>query len=308
MISKEEFFSICNNIIPQEEIDIYNKKTKKMWLTLALVLTIELVMTIVVALSWSSAIIPIMLIIAAVSVTTIIVTMKYSWQNFKSKYSGQVFECLLKGYKHNYHQSAFIHQSIFNKSGFGKRYDRYTGEDLLTIDIPKDNGTPSGIKLSISDLFVTRQEETTTIRNGKYYTEKRTVIVYKGVFAYVNFPFKFKCGMGLNIGFSGQKQIKLEDIEFNKKFKTYTNNQLEALVILTPTLITKLLELSKKTGKLMVSLTEFGTLYFGMQNNLFKLKQIGKPSPQTFEDFYDDISIILAIINEIKDNNKVFKM
>ena len=307
MISKEEFFSICNTIIPQNEIDLYNKKTKRMWITLTLVLMIELILAIVLSVCWSIVIIPIILAVFAVSVVIIFSTMKYSWHNFKSKYSAQVFDCLLKGYKHNFHQSAYIHQSIFDKSGFARNYDTYTGEDLLTIDIPKDDGTPSGIKLSISDLFVTRKEQRTTIKNGKYYTETRTVIVYKGAFAYVNFPFKFKCGIGLNIGFSGQKQIKLEDIEFNKKFKTYTNNQLEALVILTPTLITKLLALSQKAGRFQLSITPYGELYFGMKNNLFRLKG-GKPSPQTFEDFYDDISIILAIINEIKDNNKVFKM
>lgn len=308
MISKEDFFSSCAKIIPQTEIDAYNKKTKTMWLTLSFVVAVELILTIVLSICWSGIIIPIMLVVSTISVAIIIPTTKYSWKNFKFKYAPQVFECLLKGYSHNYHQTAFVHENIFQKSGFGKRYDRYTGEDLLTIDIPKDDGTPSGVKLSISDLLVTRKEETTSIKNGKFRRETRTVIVYHGAFAYIQFPFKFKCSMGLNIGFSGQEEIKLEDIEFNKKFKTFTNNQLEALIILTPTLITKLLALSKKAYKLKVSLTESGALYFGMQNNLFNLKKGGKPSSQTFEDFYDDVSIILAIIKEIENNNKIFKI
>ena len=102
----------------------------------------------------------------------------------------------------------------------------------------------------------------------------------------------------------------LGDIKFNKEFKTYTDNQIEALVILTPTLMTKLLSYSHRAKKFTLFLSQKGRMYFGMRRNLFKFKKrvFRKPSGKIFAKFYDDVSDILAIVNEIKDNNKVFKM
>ena len=94
----------------------------------------------------------------------------------------------------------------------------------------------------------------------------------------------------------------------NKKFKTYTNNQLEALVILTPAFMEKMLKFAHNL-KLKFYLSQNGKIYFTLNKDLFKFKTFNqKPCGKVFERFYDDILNLLVLIDEIKNNNKVFKM
>lgn len=312
MISKEEFIRHCDSVIPQEEKDLYKKKTKNTWITAITVLIAEVLVAVIVYQFWN-AIVFVMALVAVVSLIIIIATMRYKWKNFKKKYSKAVFDCLLKGYKYEYRPDHCISQMIFDASGFGGSYDSYSGEDLLSVEIPNDDGSPSGVSLNICDLRVTRQEtRTVTVRNAdgstSTRTEEYTVTVYDGVFGYINFPFEFKCGLSLNVAYKGEKRIKLEDIKFNKKFKTYTDNQLEALVILTPAFMQELLTFAKDI-KLKMAIRKKGMMYLGMNKNLFKLKTFNqKPCGKVFERFYDDIAHLLILIDEIKSNNKVFKM
>lgn len=314
MISKEEFIAYCNSIIPQEEKIIYRKKTIVMFITLICILLVEVLITLIVYPLWDP-IVFIMPIIAITSTGVIVSNLKYKWRDFKEKYSKQVFDCLLKGYKYEYNQNHYIGKTMFNESGFGSTdYDTYTGEDLLIVHIPNDDNSPSPVTLNICDLKITKTEKYTEQvkkSDGSYKTEERTrtIIIYDGVFGYIYFPFKFKCNMSLNIAFSGEKKIKLEDIRFNKIFKTYTDNQLEALLILTPTLMNKLKKFSKRVSKFKLLLKESGSMYFGMSRDLFKLNSfLKKPSGKVFERFYDDVYDIVSMVDEIKNNNKVFNM
>ncbi len=312
MITKEEFIKHCDSVIPQEEKDLYKKNTRNMWIGIAIVLSVTLLVIAFVYPIWQYIVI-VMSIIGIIALIIVIATMRYKWKDFKNKYSKQVFDCLLKGYEYKYDMNRCIAQNIFNASGFAGSYDSYSGEDLLSVEIPNDDGTPSGISLSVCDLHVTKQEtRTVTVRNSdgstSTRTEEYTVTVYSGVFGYIYFPFKFKCGLSLNASFKGEKRIKLEDIKFNKKFKTYTDNQLEALLILTPAFMQKLLKFAHDL-KLKLSLRKSGAMYLGMNKNLFKLKTLNqKPCGKVFERFYDDIENLLLLIDEIKNNNKVFKM
>jgi hypothetical protein len=254
------------------------------------------------------------LIVMVVSAIIIIATMKFSWRNFKKQYSHIVFDCLMESYKYDFRPDYCIGEVAFKASGFGGEYDSYSGEDLLEVNIPNDDGSPSKTVLRVCDLYVTRTEtRTVTVKNEDGSTstkeEEYTVTVYDGVFGYVYFPFKFKCNMSLNIAFKGEKRIRLESLKFNKLFKVYTDNQLESLLILTPAFMNKLISFSKRVSKLKVSISQSGSMYFGMKRDLFKLKTFFKaPSGKVFERFYDDIYNIVLMLEEIKTNNKVFEM
>ena len=231
MISKKEFMEQCDLIVPQSEKDKYKKKTLTMLITLLGVLLLEGIITFIVYKSWQP-IIFIMPIVAIISTVIIIVVMKYKWSDFKRQYSKQVFDLLLKGYKYEYNPDHCINRSIFDASGFGGSYDSYSGEDLLSINIPNDDGSPSEIKLNICDLYVTRTE-TYTVRvknqDGSYSTEERTrtVTVYSGVFGNIYFPFKFKCNLSLNISLFLEEIISFSNtsdfVFLNTKYKAINN-------------------------------------------------------------------------------------
>lgn len=335
MVSKEEFREYCKSLIPKEELEAFERQYKtrakmtKGFITCGIIIAIlvfgvatfitqSLIAGIVMTFICSAS-------FALVAVIILAFTSSKKHIEFKEKYAEDIIKYLLTGYKHSYNPTGAISDLIFINSRFGasslfgltdegRNFDDYRGEDLLKVDIPKDDGTPSGVELQICDLHVTREEERTVTEKDsdgrtRTRTEKYTVTVYDGVFGYVHFPFKFKCRLGLNKNLFNMKRIQLEDIKFNQKFRVFTDNQLEAVVIMTPTLMTKLMEFSKKVNGFEMYLSPEGDMYFRMSRNLFSLKVANNHSPiEAFDRFYDDIYAILSMVNEIKDNNKVFKM
>ena len=104
-------------------------------------------------------------------------------------------------------------------------------------------------------------------------------------------------------------KVKLEDIIFNKKLRVYSNDQIEARYILTPEMMEKLLYLDTVFRGLKITLVD-NKMYIGATAaDLFELNSIKNGDINTlFEYFYDEVKTILDIVNEIKDNNKIFKM
>ena len=306
MITREEFHAKCENIISDEDKIEIAKTKRNHKLTYAILLPVEAIIGIILAFTITISMLFVAVFFILLSILLMFFAYSNKWDKYKNKYATQIIDCLLENHTHNFNQNGFIHPMIFRSSSFYEPYDDFLGSDLLTIDIPKDDGSLSGIRLNICDIQTTKQE-TTTDADGK--TRTSTVTVYSGAFGYIKFPFQFKCDLCLNTSLRGTSKIKLEDIKFNKTFDVYSNNQLEALVILTPTLMTKLLTLSNNVKGLRFALCQDGRLFISMNRNLFEVKVSKKSSINTlFDRFYDDICNILAIVDEIKDNNKVFKM
>ena len=307
MISREEFKERCKKLIPQEELEKIEKDKKMQNNITKIVITVEVVFSLIVAFSTSFFALSTLPVSIIFSILIINVVFTSKRDNLKEKYASDIIKILMEGFEYSFQGEEFLDKKIYCESGFGsKRFDDYKGEDLLIVDIPKNDGTPSGVKLNICDLRVTEEDEK---RNSDGSTSSTTDTVYKGVLGYVKFPFKFKCNLNINNHDWDMEKIVLEDINFNKKFKVYTDNQLEALVILTPTMMNKLMAFSQRVNGFKISIKKEGKMYLGMSRNLFELVVSSKVSfDALFGRFYDDISNILAIVNEIKDNDKVFKM
>ena len=114
--------------------------------------------------------------------------------------------------------------------------------------------------------------------------------------------------MGINHYLKNGGKIKLEDIAFNKSFNIYTDNDLEAYVILTPKMMEKLEKFQKTSGHF--SLIILGDrMFFHLNKNIFEMKNLKEGlDSRIFDDIYDDVNTIISIVEEIKNNNKVFKM
>lgn len=314
MISKELFCEKAGALITEEDRKEYAKCKKRTRILLCTILP-----SIIVVFALLSIFVSYYCAIGGVFVCSFVpIIIKgasgYQWSKLKNKHSNELFKLLLDDYEYEYKPKSYLKQSIFKASGFGGSFDSYKGEDLMQVRIKNDDGTPSDTIFSICDLDVTEERErTVTDRNGHTHTETYTATVYEGAFGYINFPFSFKCSLNLNVFvpfFSSNKseRIKLEDIDFNKRFVTYTDNQIEALCILTPTMMTKLKALDKRAKNLKISLKK-NNLYIGFSKNLFELnKKVKVLDGNIFSSFYDDVKNIFEIVEEIKNNNKVFKM
>ena len=315
MISREEFDEYKKTLFSGNDKSTYAQKVKNakivryiLWgidaLILVLCLAINLRTRMTSAQEVAVIVVPIFCVVAFVIITVVTIAYGQSalYRIVKAKIPG-LLQYMIGEQLNKFEFDGCVSQWDFKNSGFAGSYDDYAGEDFIDIDIPKDNGARSGVSFQACDLHVTKEEKDDE-------GNKRDVTVYSGAFCAVNFPFDFKCRLAINSSPGGVKKIKLEDVAFNRTFQVFTNDKVEALCILTPGMMQKLTKLHARTRNVKVSILD-SHMYLGFPSiNLFR---IGKPKSGTldesvFDKIYDDVALLLAIVDEIKRNNKVFKM
>lgn len=317
MVSKQEFQEFAKTLITEDDKEGLRKAKIKFSIILSVVLVLEAVGFTVLALSVTNQVLKIVLfifmaILMLISFFIVRHNHSFNWSNYKEQNMPKILEFLLKGYKYDYAMDKYIPEEVFEKSPFADKFDEYKGEDLLSVNIPNDDSTQSNTWFHISDLRITKQEERINYYVDKYgntqkEVEHYTVSVFKGAFAYVTFPVMFKCDLSINCQLKNTKSINFEDVDFNKTLKTYADNELEAFIVLTPELMNKLKELNARTKGIKLAMYD-NKLYLTMtKSNLFEFRSKKQFDASMFDGFYDDISAILGIVTEIKNNNKVFK-
>jgi len=105
------------------------------------------------------------------------------------------------------------------------------------------------------------------------------------------------------------KKVKLESVEFNKKFKTYSTNDHTAFYVLTPHLMEALMDFEKNNkGKIYFSFIG-SKLYLGINNfiDTFELKMYKPLNENTFEEFKKELFVVKDVVTELKLNNNIFK-
>lgn len=312
MISKEEFNAYKESILSEKDKETYAKKVHKQKITERIVYMVEALVAItafIVTLCLAKVKImlffPLFLSLFMFFFTFAITkTIKMKrLAKVKREKLPELMKYLVGDQFNSFAVDECLSEEDFNSSGFSfGTYNSYKGEDLLDVDIPKDNGERSGVSFKVCDLNVTRE---TRDSEG----HPTTITVYKGAFCAVKFPFEFKCSLAINSRLGGVEKIKLEDVSFNKSFQVYTNNQVEALCILTPSMMQKLVKLKERTRE--VKVTIYGNrLYIGFPNmNLFELSSTSSGfSGEIFDAIYNDVALILSLVDELKTNNRIIKM
>jgi len=313
MISRAEFESYLNTVNTSEFEQRMHKQEDKgkifsiCWFTLFACVTLITIVLVAQQLYWAFAFLPICILALSLGFAGKRIFTGKVFSDFDAKYRDQFMAKLLEGYNYTYNRNHYISKLVYSKLGFTSTGDDYDGEDLLEIEIPNKDGSPSGSWLRICDLYIT-ETHVYTDSDGNTHTETETI--YSGAFGYVLFKEEFKCALGLDSlpNVRGLKRIKLEDIEFNKQFRIHSTDQLEALRILTPDMMQKLLALNKKAKHLAVML-QGNAMSLGFSKNLFEPTRKGKKTlAERYLPLYDDISILVKIVKEIRRNKKVFKI
>ena len=252
---------------------------------------------------------PLLLVFSVISLVTSIsrsININKAQKYYENNYLDKVINLVLKDIKFSFSSKEYISSEIFDESKFVIGYDRYKGSDLLTINIPNDDNSESNNNLILCDLIVEEKHED---RDG----DTHWSTVFGGIFGYVDFPCEFKCNLFLNVHSFGisfkLEKVELEDIEFNKNFSVYSSDQIESRYILTPIMMEKLLKLKEKAGNIRVTIIK-DKLYVGFDDlNLFVMNSVQNGNIESmFMGFYDVIEIIIGLVEEIKNNNKVFKI
>ena len=101
------------------------------------------------------------------------------------------------------------------------------------------------------------------------------------------------------------EKINLEDVEFNKKFEAYAQDQIEGRCLITPAFMEKFLNLKTVFGAKNIKCSFFDNkvmFAISTSKNLFEIGSLNKSllDFETFENFYKEISTIYEIIDYFK--------
>jgi hypothetical protein len=194
-------------------------------------------------------------------------------------------------------------QAQVYSSEFLKRADRFHSEDFLSGSMDEVDFVSSDVKL-----------EERHIRHTKNGTQE----YYETYFLGRLFIFEF------NKPFDGYLQVlegakpvrnrkytkvKLESIQFNKKFKTYATSEHSAFYVLTPHFMEALMKFEQKNkGKIYFSFID-NVLNIGINNyvDTFELKIFKTLDSTVFDSFKRELLVIKDVITELKLNNNIFK-
>ena len=224
--------------------------------------------------------------------------------HYRDNYREKIIGYLMQGYSFYFESEGWISSSMFEMSQFSKETDCFYSSDVLAIDIPEEDGSKPRADIYIGDVDaydVSIDEE----------GNRTTHDVYKGMFGYAQFPYKFKCVLTINSKYKKRglklEKVILEEMEFNEIFDVETDNQIEARYILTPDMMEKLKYLQSKIPNVQILFLN-NYFFIGAEDvNMFELQKFkNNDEVEVFENLYDEIDMILKIVEEMKNNDKVF--
>ena len=108
----------------------------------------------------------------------------------------------------------------------------------------------------------------------------------------------------------GLHHTNLEDPEFNKKFDVYTNDEVEARYLITPSFMERLknMETAFNAGTAScVFYNDFLMIALPTKKDLFSICSLTKPidTPDQYFQMYDEIESIVKLIDHFKLNQKI---
>nr|WP_068886834.1 DUF3137 domain-containing protein [Pedobacter panaciterrae] len=214
-------------------------------------------------------------------------------------------------YKYGLPESDFINSQLFTQ-----RPDRYSSEDQIY-------GNAGKTRFSFSEVHAEYKTETQT-KNGR---QEHWHTILKGIVFCADFNKHFNgltvvkpkdMGSTLSawisdkipiLSSSGKQLVKLENIEFNRTFVTYSTDQVEARYILTPAMMERLCELNDKS-KATISVSFIGSyvyIAFPLEKDYFEPPVFN--SLLTTKSLDEDLNIIrfmYAIISELDLNTRIW--
>jgi hypothetical protein len=215
-----------------------------------------------------------------------------------------------------YHLSMLFHNS--------PDPDRYRGEDYIEGVIDKTD-------IRLSELH-TEYRQVTYDSKGR--RREHWVTIFRGLFISADFHKHFHGvtlvlpdteqswlgGFGqwlqsisAKLGNQPGELVKMEDPEFERLFKVFSTDQVEARYILTPNMIRRIVEFRNRT-KSQVRLSFIASRVFvaiSTYHNYFEPPSLFAPAdklldPSTLAQYFDELKFALAVVDELNLNTRIW--
>lgn len=198
-----------------------------------------------------------------------------------------------------------ITENTFTGSGlFAISPDRYHSEDLIS-------GKIGATSFLCSEIHAEKKQVTT---NAKGQTSTTWITIFKGFFFIADFQKNFKgqttiyrnSWIKLRLG---EQRVKLENPEFEESFDVYSNDQIEARYLLTPTMMERLLDLDRKfPGKISISFRNSNVLIaIPDKTNHFEANiWQSMLNDENLKREFDTLYLLLGIIDDLNLNLRIW--
>jgi hypothetical protein len=212
-----------------------------------------------------------------------------------------------------YAKESFISKEKYVESKiFLTHVDRYAGEDYVWGMVDK-----TAIEFSeLHTQYVTRDSKGRT----QYHT------IFRGLFLIADFHKEFKCRVVVmpdyterlfgtlakffqKMNLMRDQLIYMEDPEFEKLFKVYSNDIVEARYILSTSMLKRIVDLKKRLNK-NIHLSFINSKMFlaiSETKNMFDPK-MGKSvlNPEMIEEFYNQVLGYVKIVDDMNLNTRIW--
>jgi hypothetical protein len=181
--------------------------------------------------------------------------------------------------------------------------DRYHSEDYVS-------GKIEGVPFQMADVKL----EERRVRHTKNGTQTYYVAYFVGQYYILDFNKNFEGAVQVLESERPRskrkfKKISLESVDFNKKFKTFATADHTAFYLLTPQMMTRMLDLEKAhPGKLGFSFID-NKMFMAIHNNhsILEVKMFRKLDETLVDSFKNDFRLLDDLVKELKLNKKIYK-
>ena len=187
--------------------------------------------------------------------------------------------------------------------------DKFTSNDYIC-------GTYKNVKFEQSDIHIQEKYEEEDKDGNKIITWET---IFEGRYMIFDFNKNFKSNVQVTSNdfikrslprIKNNKKVKLEDIEFNKMFKIYSEIEHDAFYILTPHFMEKIKKLYKELDASIKLTFMENKLHVAVNNgeDSFEYNVLNPINEEEIEqDIIKDIKLITDFVNELNLDNNLFK-
>jgi hypothetical protein len=233
-----------------------------------------------------------LLIVGAIGITIFMLKLQQATASFKDTLMDAVLQEFFTDYSHN--KKAGISLFDVMASELLAKPDRFFSNDLI-------QGSYQGVGFAMSDVTMQR-----VVQTGKTTTVQT---YFRGPVMVFDFHKETQGKLIVQQSrrgqlFSSYKVVKLESVQFNKRFLTYATNPKLAFFILTPHFMERLQRLEEEVpGQFYFSFIN-SKMYVALHNNkdLFEISMFGTINEKIYDRFYHEVKIIVDLIEELRLN------
>ena len=255
MISFEELKSLYDTQLKSRLLELESLRKNVLKLIYLFIATIFLLFPTLIFLFVEEVIGNIGIILGFIGVLIGIVVLSVNYVTYVRKYRNrykkavvaEIVRAIDPNWEYNYNQSIQL-KEYFDSNLFSTRVDRYTGDDLITGQIDKTDFRCSEFHTEYKTYTYTKnggvQEHWHTIFKGLFFHADFNKHIQGETYIAPDFAEKLFGKWGQKFQYSTKGElIKLENLEFEKRFVVHATDQVEARYILTPKIMEALVKI-----------------------------------------------------------------